>query len=300
MGSSGVGRASEHVEEQLDTKAAALEEVLAADVVFLSGPLDYEADSELRISVEHRKRRGARKKVAVLLETDGGYIEVVERIVKTVRHHYEHVAFVIPDHAMSAGTVLAMSGDAIWMDYHSTLGPIDPQIPREGGRGFVPALGYLVQFQRLIEASRKRTLTSAELAFLIKRFDPAELYRYEQARDLSIALLEEWLAKYKFKNWARTRTRKLKVTPKMRARRAVEVAKKLNDTDRWHSHARGISMDVLQQDLNIIIDDFGSQDVLNRAIRDYYELFSDYLAKLPFGGAIHVCGRFTPVYFQPS
>jgi hypothetical protein len=299
MSGSRVGRASEHVEEQLDAKAAALERVLACDVVFLSGPLDYEADLELRISVEHRKRNGPCRRVAVLLETDGGYIEVVERIVKTLRHHYDYVGFVVPDHAMSAGTVLAMSGDAIWMDYHSTLGPIDPQIPREGGRGFVPAPGCLVQFERLIEASKKRTLTSAELAFLIKRFDPAELYRYEQARDLSIALLEEWLAKYKFRNWHKTRTRKLRVTPRMRARRAVEVAKKLNDTARWHSHARGISMDVLRKDLNLIIDDFGSQDGLNRAIRDYYELFSDYLAKLPFGGAIHVRGRFTPVCFQP-
>ena len=34
-----------------------------------------------------------------------------------------------------------MSGDAIFMDYFSVLGPIDPQLPK--GDTMVPALGYL-------------------------------------------------------------------------------------------------------------------------------------------------------------
>jgi len=33
---------------------------------------------------------------------------------------------------------------------------------------------------------------------LIQGFDQGELYYYEQARELSIALLKEWLVKYKF------------------------------------------------------------------------------------------------------
>src|SRR5579863_7668178 len=103
---------------------------------------------------------------------------------------------------MSAGTVLVMSGDAIHMDYYSLLGPIDPQLERAGSADLVPALGYLVQFERLIEKSRKGKLTTAELTFLVEKFDPAELYSYEQARELSIALLKEWLVRYKFKNWA--------------------------------------------------------------------------------------------------
>ncbi len=108
---------------------------------------------------------------------------------------------------MSAGTVLVMSGDSIYMDYSSALGPIDPQIQRAGGNALVPALGYLEQYDRLIKKSANGTLTSAELAYLIDKFDPAELYYYEQARELSIALLKEWLVKYKFKNWTTTQTK---------------------------------------------------------------------------------------------
>ena len=44
---------------------------------------------------------------------------------------------------MSAGTILCMSGDKIFMDYASILGPIDPQVPTPDTGDYVPALGYL-------------------------------------------------------------------------------------------------------------------------------------------------------------
>ena len=91
-----------------------------------------------------------------------------------------------------------MSGDEIWMDYFSVLGPIDPQVQNKDGR-FVPALGYLDKVNELIEKAKNNTLTNAE--FLILRdFDLAELRHYEQAKELTITLLKRWLAKYKFKN----------------------------------------------------------------------------------------------------
>lgn len=47
----------------------------------------------------------------------------------------------VPDCAMSAGTIFCMAGDKIWMGYYSSLGPIDPQV--FNGKNWVPALGYL-------------------------------------------------------------------------------------------------------------------------------------------------------------
>ncbi len=123
-------------------------------------------------------------------------------IVETLRHHYGYVAFVIPNCAFSAGTVLVMSGDDIYMDYYSRLGPIDPQVETENGK-MVPPLGYLAQYRRLLDA---------EAQLLIDGFDQAELHKYEQARELSIALLKEWLAKYKFKDWKVTESRGIPVT----------------------------------------------------------------------------------------
>lgn len=80
---------------------------------------------------------------------------------------------------MSAGTILVMSGDSIYMNYASMLGPIDPQIQNSSGN-WVPALGYLEQHDRLVEKSEEGTMTSAELSYMIEDFDPAERYQYEQ------------------------------------------------------------------------------------------------------------------------
>jgi len=122
-------------------------------------------------------------------------------------------------------------------------------------------------------------LTTAEATYLIQNFDPAELYRYEQERELSIALLKEWLVQYKFKDWAKTKTRKKTVTKKMRTDRARMIAQKLNRTDHWHSHSRGIPMEVLRKDLKLLIDDFGSNENLGTPIKNYYHLLRDYRRK---------------------
>jgi ClpP class serine protease len=83
----------------------------------------------------------------VILEPGGGHITVAERMASIFRHHYSRVEFTVPTYAMSAGTVLVMSGNAIHMDYASFLGPIDPQV-RGKKEQWVPALGYLEYFKR--------------------------------------------------------------------------------------------------------------------------------------------------------
>ena len=141
----------------------------------------------------------------MVLETNGGSIEVVERISDVFRHHFKFVVFVIPNVAYSAGTVLTLSGDTIYMDYYSVLGPIDPQIRNREGR-WVPGLGYLEKYNALVEKSRKNEITQAELEFLIRKFDPAELFALEQAKTHSSDLIERWLCQYKFKDWTHRET----------------------------------------------------------------------------------------------
>ena len=286
--------ANEFIEQQLDERAEAVEQQTESDTIALIGPILLGVDDIIRNIVE-RKRQSApnRNRLTVILTTRGGYIEVVQRIVETMRHHYDYVDFVIPNYAFSAGTVLVMSGDAIYMDYYSRLGPIDPQVEVRGG-GSVPALGYLIQYERLLEKAKKGDITTAETQLLIDGFDQAELYVYEQARELSVSLLREWLVKYKFKNWKTTETRKKPVTEEMRAERAEDIARELNRTDRWHTHGRGISMEILQQDLRLKIDDFGANPPLNDCIKQYYNLLSDYVIRRGNTGVMHTVGTYLP------
>ena len=116
---------------------------MAADVFTLCSPMEFGLDDFVRDEIELiAEQDGRPNKLVVLLETPGGYIETVERIVAVLRRHYDVVEFVIPNYAYSAGTVLALSGDEIYMDYYSVLGPIDPQFRTENGNQ-VPGMGYL-------------------------------------------------------------------------------------------------------------------------------------------------------------
>lgn len=283
------------VEGQLDERIRAIEEELDSDAISYSGRIAYGSDDVVRDALEDIPDKKA--SLAVILESPGGYIEVVQRIVDTIRYHYKKVDFIVPNVAMSAGTVLVMSGDNIYMDYYSILGPIDPQVPEPGSGNLVPALGYLTQYERLIQKSRDGTLTTAELALLLKKYDPAQLYRYEQARELSITLLKEWLARYKFKDWKKTEGRKKTVTKKMKTSRASAIARKLNQTERWHSHGRGISMEVLRRDLKLRIEDFGARPELNARIKSYYALLRDYMVRRRNHGVLHRRGKYEPIDF---
>lgn len=281
--------ANEFIEQQLNAHLYELEEALNSDVLVFVGDLVGGVDDVIKNVIE-QKRQDSKKydKLTVILTTSGGFIEVVHRIVDTLRFHYKDgvIDFIIPNYAFSAGTVLAMSGDAIFMNYYSRLGPIDPQYETPEGRT-VPALGYLIQYERLLEKAKDGSITLPEVQLMLS-FDQAELYKYEQARELSISLLKDWLVKYKFKNWTKTKTRGKTVTSAMKKKRAAEIAKQLNDTDKWHTHGYGISMEVLSKDLKVEIDDFSTNQKLNDKIKEYTTLLDDYMSKMSQVGIVHV------------
>jgi hypothetical protein len=259
-----------------------LEALLDADTISIVGEIRPGLEGHTRAALEALTSR--RSKLVVILNTGGGVVEIAERMVQVIRHFYQEVVFIVPNVAMSAGTVLAMSGDAIMMDYFSCLGPIDPQVERDGK--LVPALSYLLQWQRFVDKSANQTLTNAEF-LIMQGMDPAELHQFEMARDLSISLLKQWLATYKFKDWHTTATGGLPVTQAMRETRAEEIASKLMKHDLWGSHGRGISMQVLQRELNLKIDDFGANAVLSSSVRSYFELVVDYIVQNKLGLFVH-------------
>jgi hypothetical protein len=104
--------------------------------------------------------------------------------------------------------------------------------------------------------------------------------------------LKEWLVNYKFKNWMRTDTRGLVVTPAMRKNRAATIARELNKTEQWHSHGRGISMQVLQQELRLQIDDLDHDSARSDLVKQYDRLLSDYMMKRQSMGVLHTVRRY--------
>ena len=177
-----------------------------------------------------KSEASGRDRIAIILNSPGGSAETVEKLVDIVRYHYSEIHFVIPDEAMSAGTIFALSGDKIFMDYTSSLGPIDPQV--HNGKDWVPALGYLDQVEKMIKKSADGTLADAELVIL-QNLDLAMLSRYEQAKNLTITLLKKWLVDYKFRDWTTHQSNPQKlgqpVTDAEKQIRAEEIAILLSD-----------------------------------------------------------------------
>lgn len=284
-----------YIDSELVTRLMKVEEHYDSDVITCIHPIMRPFDDFIRQRMDDLPNK--RQNLLVILETEGGSIETTERIATVMRHHYPtgEVSFLIPNFAMSAGTILVMSGDRILMDYYSILGPIDPQIQNANG-DWVPGLGYLEKYKEIMAKSKKGNLTQAELAFLLDKFDPAHLHWLEQAREHGVDLLKHWLVKYKFKNWSKTRTQGKKVTAKMKTDRAASVATKLNDTKLWRSHGRGLSIEVVRDKLALEVEDFGADpvhDELNRRVCSYYRLLKDYMDRRDWRFAIQTReGRF--------
>ena len=247
-----------------------------SDMMAVYGPIRYGLPERIRNEIEGiRKNESCNNALTILLDTRGGLVGSVEKSVRVIRHHYESVNFIVPSQAMSAGTLFALSGDKIYMNYYSQLGPIDPQLV-VGGK-LVPVLGYLEKYEELNEKSRRGTLTELEGALAREQLALVDLHQYEQARDRSIELVKEWLSTFKFKNWDKTESKGAVVTLGMKQKRAEEIAQALNDTKRWHAHSRGISMKVLQEELRLKIEDMRESVQLREIVKGVHEFIVDFM-----------------------
>ena len=272
----------------LNDKLSDLEAHFNADILTYFGPFEGGENFFLKVVEDLATDQNKKEKMNVVLTTGGGSANVVERFVNILRHHYSEVNFIVPDYAYSAGTIFCMSGDSIYMDYFSVLGPIDPQVQNKEGK-LVAALGYLDKINELLLKASGNTLTQAEF-IILKDFDLAELRGYEQAKDLTITLLKNWLVKYKFKNWNEHRSSQnllgQPVTKDQKIERAKEIADNLSNNNKWKSHGRPININALKE-LGLEIDDYSNNTERRKFIRDYYELVSDYVLSRGFRNFVH-------------
>jgi ClpP class serine protease len=75
--------------------------------------------------------------IEIVLHTPGGLVLAASQIALALAEHDGRVVAVVPHYAMSGGTLIALAADAIVMDAHAVLGPVDPQL------GDMPAASIL-------------------------------------------------------------------------------------------------------------------------------------------------------------
>lgn len=271
-------------QNELNNLLERIEILFDSDFININGPIGGGLDTLLLNIVEDlAEDKDKREKLLVMITTNGGDALTVERIVNIFREHYSEVNFIVPDYAYSAGTILCMSGDNIYMDYYSALGPIDPQIQNKEQK-WVPALGYLDKIQELLDKAAEGNISEAEF-LILKDFDLAEIRAYEQAKELTIDLLQDWLVKYKFKNWHTHKNGK-QVLQEEKIACAQKIAEELNNYRRWKSHGRPLNINALVG-IGLKIEDFGQNIEVKKAVRAYYEMMSDYAIKNGMDGFLH-------------
>ena len=253
-----------------------LEVKLDGDILTYYGEIINGVERQVKDIIEALSKDSEKHdRLFVILTTPGGSLTPVQRMVDVFRHFYREVNFIVPDYAFSAGTILCMSGDNIYMNYFSALGPIDPQVQNKDGK-LVAALGYLDKINELLQKAKNNDLSQAEF-LILKDFDLAELRSYEQAKELAIDMLKKWLTKYKFKDWVTHSDGITPVSESEKEERAIEIAEKLSDNNIWKSHGRPIGIETITTDLKLKVIDYEENDDLSDLIAEYYDVLTEYI-----------------------
>lgn len=129
----------------------------------------------------------------LVLHTPGGSPAAAEAIVNYLRSKFDHdIRVIVPQLAMSAGTMIACASKEIVMGRHSSLGPIDPQF------NGIPAYNIKSEFE---EAKRDLLVNPANAhywAIKLQQYPAAFLKTAIDAIELSSQLVEDWLGSCMF------------------------------------------------------------------------------------------------------
>ncbi|GMO27460.1 MAG: hypothetical protein Ta2F_03030 [Termitinemataceae bacterium] len=226
----------------------------------------------------HEMLRNLNKdKIDLYLETPGGSGEAAEEIVNFLHSKFDSVDFLIAGEAKSAGTLMAMSADEIYMTDSGSLGPIDAQV--RIGRTTVSAFDYVDWIDRKREEVEKGTPLNAVDAAMLAQISPGEYMGVFHAQEFAKDKLKEWLPNYKFKHWKETETRKISVDDEFKIKRAEEIAKKMIDHSTWRSHGKSLKITDLE-DIGLRINKVDDLPDLSEIV---YRIKS--VIKLLFGGS---------------
>jgi len=206
----------------------------------------------------------------IILETPGGFAEVVEDLVRLIRAKYSSVAVIIPGYAKSAGTIFSMAADDILMGQISALGPIDAQIQTNGGKRF-SADAFLDGLQKIKEEVVKTTRLNPAFIPILQNISPGEIQHCENAQSFSRTLVKNWLVEYKFKTWAVHSSTGLPVTIEEKTQKAEKIATCLCKHADWLTHSRSIKIADLRK-MGLQIQDYSENSKLDDAITRYYTL----------------------------
>jgi len=151
------------------------------------------ADDALRPLYDHlqaivESESGKSKRIDLILYTRGGAVETPWKMVSKIREFCDEFSVIVPYRAHSAGTMIVLGADTVFMSGMSELGPIDPSLQIQGGtpgQFLLPDLGvediaaYLSFLRERAGITDQQGLTEAVKA-LADHLTPTLLGRMER------------------------------------------------------------------------------------------------------------------------
>ena len=109
-----------------------------------------------------------KKGLDLFLHTPGGDIAATESLVHYLREMFgNNIRAVIPQIAMSAGTMIACSCNSLLMGKHSNIGPVDPQF------NGIPAIGVIEELKEAYKQIKEDQVSALVWNPILSRLPPS-------------------------------------------------------------------------------------------------------------------------------
>lgn len=212
-------------------------------------------DSDITGVMNSIKGLDCSKGLDLILHTPGGNPTATEGIVKYLHSKFNNVRVIIPQMAMSAGTMLACSASEIVMGKHSCLGPIDPQY------GGIPAYNIITEFREAKTDLDNNAASKSYWDMQLKKYPAAFFYTVLDSIRLSSVLATEWLTNYMFADEENGTAKKKKI---------AKIVAKLNANNK--SHSRHFTFDFCK-DLGLKVTALEDDQNLQEAVLSVHHSF---------------------------
>lgn len=164
------------------------------------------------------------------MHTPGGAIAATESIVCYLKKLFGNdIRVFVPQTAMSAGTMMALSAKQIIMGKQSNLGPIDPQF------GGMSCAGIIEEFETAISDVTINPQAAAIWQPIIGKYHPTFIGDCKKAIDWSDSIVKQWLMDNMFSKFSD------------KEQRADKVLETLSSHNKTFSHSRHIHIDELKK-----------------------------------------------------
>lgn len=200
-------------------------------------------DKDMNAFMETVYKLDKSKGLDLILHTPGGDIAATEQIIYYLHSIFDgNIRAIIPQMAMSAGSIIAVSCKSIMMGRQSCLGPFDPQINN------MPSQSVVSEFYKAVDDVKNNPASLGLWQTIISKLNPTFLTICEQANKMSEELTDQVLDKSSYDETTKSKIKEIFV-----------------NSQNSKTHSRHINRDKCK-DAGLLIEDLETNQEIQDAV----------------------------------